>query len=114
MTHGRLSNRALRRATQAILDDSYQRVQVLRGRYGEEKLVAEFSTRIAPTSSATRGLDGQTVSGDSAAQMYVIHVPENLDVRKGDEVWTTAGQRYRVVYLATFPGELQALAEAIQ
>jgi len=114
MTHGRLDRRALRRAGQAILEDNFQHVTVRRGRYGEEMRVAEFSTRIAATSNATGGLDGQSVVGDTAAQMYVLHLPEGMDIRKGDEVWTGGGRRYRIVTLETHPGSRQALAEAIQ
>lgn len=112
MTNGRLDRRAVRRATQSVIADSYQHVRVMRGRYGDEVCVAEFRSRIAATNAT--GPDTQTVIGDSSARMYVIHAPEGLDLRKGDELWTTDGVRYRAVLLAPIPGARQIIAESIQ
>lgn len=112
MINGRLDRRAVRRATQALVADSYQAVQVLRGRAGTETRVGEFRTRIAATNATAPDTHG--IAGDSSAQLYVLHLPECLDIRKGDEVWTADGIRYRVVSLNPTPGARQMLAEAIQ
>lgn len=112
MINGRLDRRAVRRATQALVADAYQHVQVLRGRHGSETRVGEFRTRIAATSAT--GPDTQSIAGDSSAQMYVLYAPEGIDLRKGDELWTANGARYRVVTLNPTPGARQILAEAIQ
>ena len=112
MINGRLDRRAVRRATQAMVADGYQAVQVLRGRAGTETRVGEFRTRIAATNATAP--DTQSIAGDSSAQMYVLYAPEGLDLRKGDELWTTDGIRYRIVSLNPAPGARQILAEAIQ
>jgi len=112
MINGRLDRRAVRRATHAVLAEAYQHVQVLRGRHGSEVRVGEFRTRIAATNSTHP--DTQSVAGDSSAQIYVLYAPEGIDLRKGDELWTTGGGRYRVVTLDSTPGARQILAEAIQ
>jgi hypothetical protein len=46
--------------------------------------------------------------------MYVLHAPHQVDIRKGDELWTGAGQRYRVVVINQTPGLRQIIAEYIQ
>ena len=114
MINGRLDRRAVRRATQALVADSYQHVRVMRGRYGEEVRVGEFRARIAATSGATGSLDQQSVIGDSAPQMYVVSAPEGIGLRKGDELWSGEGQRYRIVMIDATPGARQIIAESIQ
>jgi hypothetical protein len=83
----------------------------MRGRYGEEVCVGEFRTRIAATSGA---LDKQSVVGDSAPQTHVLSAPEGIDLRKGDELWTASGVRYRAVLIDALPGARQIIAESIQ
>jgi hypothetical protein len=86
----------------------------MRGRYGEEVCVGEFRARIAATRGAAGSLDQQSVVGDSAPQTHVISAPEGIDLRKGDELWTASGVRYRAVLIDALPGARQIIAESIQ
>lgn len=111
---GRLHSPALRRNARELCADSYQHVEVRRGRQGAEAHVTDFQTRIAAATNAVGGLDQITVGGASSPQMYVLYAPPQADIRKGDELWTGAGQRYRVVVINQTPGLRQIIAEYIQ
>ena len=114
MINGILAHpRILDRARLQMLRDKYVNAQIWRRDGGEDLLVADFTTRIAATTTADAGRDSQPIAGNAADRFFVALAPRYSGALKDDEVWV-GDQRYRVVAADEYPHGLQLLIKEIQ
>ena len=114
MINGALAHpRILDRARLQMLKDLYFNAQIWRRDGDEDLLVADFTTRIAATTTGDAGRDAQPVIGNAAERFFVALAPRYSGALKNDEVWV-GNKRYRVIASDEYPHGLQLLIKEIQ
>lgn len=114
MAHGKFPKRVANQDRRTLRNDNYALLRLMRGRRGEEEMIKAFQGRVSGTSSGSLGRDHQRDVASTSSQSCVIAAPPWLDVKRGDEVWTTEDVRYRVTAVDNYPGQRQIIAELLQ